>query len=222
MESLSFFLLLLTKRLNQLVKIIGDTTTEQKILAAAKKVFISKGLSGARMQDIADEAGINKALLHYYFRNKEKLFEMILLEAANKLFPRINAIFNSDDSLFDKIHSFCDEYISLVMENPYLPLFVLNEIQQDPELFLKKLWPGTSKPNPAKFLAQIEKEVKKGSIKKINPVELLMNLISMVIFPFVAKPMLQRTMALDERQYKAIMEQRKKEIPRFIIEAIRK
>ena len=211
--------ILLTKRLNQLVKKI-DTSTEEKILAAAKKVFVRKGMAGARMQDIADEAGINKALLHYYFKNKEKLFEVIFVEAGNRLFPKINEIFNSDIPLFEKFEKFCDEYITMVMDNPYLPLFVLNEINQDPEMFLEKLWPNTAKPNPSKFLAQIEAEVKKGTIKKVSPMELLINLLSMVVFPFVAKPMLQKTMGLDEWQYKAVMEQRKKTIPRFIIDSI--
>jgi TetR/AcrR family transcriptional regulator len=152
---------LLTVWLNHMVKEKIDQSTEQLILGAAKKVFVRKGMAGARMQDIADEAGINKALLHYYFRSKEKLFEMIFMEAAAKLFPRINAIFNADQSLFEKIESFCEEYISIVMENPYLPLFVLYEINQNPEYFLQKVWKGNSKPNPSKFLEQMEREVKK-------------------------------------------------------------
>lgn len=205
-----------------MVKRKKDISTEQAILDAAKKVFVKKGMAGARMQDIADEAGINKALLHYYFRNKESLFEMIFMEAAAKLFPRINAIFDADQPLFEKIESFCEEYISVVMENPYLPLFVLNEINQDPEYFLQKVWAGKSKPNPAKFLEQIEREVKKGTIKRISPLHLLMNLISMTIFPFVSKPMMQKNLGLDEWQFRAVMEQRKKEIPRFIIDAIKK
>lgn len=174
------------------------------------------------MQDIADEAGINKALLHYYFRNKEKLFEVIFMEAAEKLFPRINAIFEADQPLFEKIENFCDEYISIVMDNPYLPLFVLNEINQDPDYFLKKVWTGKSKPNPLKLLEQIEKEVRKGTIKRINPMHLLMNLISMTIFPFVAKPMFQKNLGMSEVQFKMAMEERKKEIPRFIIDSLKK
>lgn len=205
-----------------MVKTKKDQTTEEAILDAAKKVFVRKGMAGARMQDIADEAGINKALLHYYFRNKEKLFEVIFMEAAEKLFPRINAIFNADQPLFEKIESFCEEYITVVSENPYLPLFVLNEINQDPEYFLQKVWSGRSKPNPAKFLEQIEKEVKKGTIRRISPLHLLMNLISMTIFPFVAKPMFQKNLGLDELQFRAVMEQRKKEIPKFIIDSIKK
>ena len=205
-----------------MVKNKKDTTTEEIILAAAKKVFVQKGMAGARMQDIADEAGINKALLHYYFRNKEKLFEVIFLEAAERLFPKINAIFEADRPLFEKIEKFCDEYISIVMDNPYLPLFVLNEINQDPEYFFKKIWAGKAKPNPVKFLEQMEKEVKKGTIKKINPLHLLMNLLSMTIFPFIAKPMFQKNLGMGEAQFRIAMEERKKEIPRFIIDSIRK
>lgn len=199
-----------------------DKSTEERILTAAKKIFVLKGMSGARMQDIADEAGINKALLHYYFKNKEQLFEMIFMEAAAKLFPKINKIFDGDQPLFEKIESFCEEYITIVTDNPFLPLFVINEINQDPDYFLKKVWAGKSKPNPTKFLEQIDREVKKGTIKKINPVHLLMNLISMTIFPFMGKPMFQKNLGISEAQFRQLMEQRKKEIPAFIIDAIKK
>ncbi|MBI5372932.1 MAG: TetR/AcrR family transcriptional regulator [Sphingobacteriales bacterium] len=199
-----------------------DKSTEEKILAAAKKIFVQQGMAGARMQDIADEAGINKALLHYYFKNKEQLFEVIFMEAAGRLFPRINEIFLSDQPLFEKIERFCSEYISIVLENPYLPLFVLNEINRDPDYFLGKVWKGRNVPKPEKFLAQIEQEVAKGTIRRISPLNLLMNLISMTIFPFVAKPMFQKNLGLDEWQFRATMEQRKKEIPKFIIDSIKK
>jgi AcrR family transcriptional regulator len=205
-----------------MVKKKKDQTTEERILKAAKKVFVQKGMAGARMQDIADEAGINKAMLHYYFRNKEKLFEVIFVEAAGKLFPRINAIFSSDQPLFEKIESFCEEYISMITDNPYLPLFVLNEINQDPEYFMQKVLSGKTRPQPEKFLQQIEREIKKGTIKRISPLQLLMNLLSMTIFPFVAKPMFMKNLGLDELQFLSIMEQRKKEIPKFIIDAIKK
>lgn len=205
-----------------MVKPKKDKTTEQLVLDAAKKVFIRKGMAGARMQDIADEAGINKAMLHYYFRNKEKLFEVIFMEAAAKLFPRINVIFSSDQPLFEKIESFCDEYIATIIDNPYLPLFVLNEINREPEYFMQKVMSGNTRPQPEKFLQQIEKEIKKGNIKRISPLQLLMNLLSLTIFPFVAKPMFQSNLGIDELQFRSIMQQRKKEIPKFIIDAIKK
>jgi AcrR family transcriptional regulator len=205
-----------------MVKKGKDQSTEERIIAAARKVFLSKGLAGARMQDIADEAGINKALLHYYFRSKEKLFDMIFMEAAQKLFPKINFIFESNMPLFEKIEHFADEYITVMLENPYLPSFVLNEINQDPVSFFKKLIDKFGFPDPSLFLAQIEKEIKKGNIKRVNPVQLFMNMLSLCIFPFMAKPMLELRMRVGEKQFREFMEQRKKEVPKFIIDAIRK
>jgi AcrR family transcriptional regulator len=203
-------------------KIKTETSTEEKILAAAKKVFIAKGMYGARMQDIADEAGINKALVHYYFRSKEKLFEVIFMEAAQKLFPKINSIFESDIPLFQKIENFTEEYIEIISCNPYLPLFVLNELSREPEIFIKKIWGKHHFPKPQKFLDQIEREINKGAIKRISPLHLLINLISLLVFPFVAKPMIEFTLDLDEMQFKNVMEQRKKEVAKFIIDSIKK
>src|SRR4029078_3015094 len=125
-----------------MVKFRKEQNTEEKILSAAKKVFLKEGMAGARMQDIADEAGINKAMLHYYFRSKEKLFETIFKELSIEFLPRVNAIFESDLSLFEKIEVFCSEYISRMMENPFIPLFIVNEINKQPEIFLKKMWGG--------------------------------------------------------------------------------
>ena len=201
---------------------VKDLNAEENILAAARKVFMTKGMAGARMQDIADEAGINKALLHYYFKDKEKLFETIFLEEAKKFFPKINSIFNSDAPLFDKFEHFVEEYVDEMQQNPYLPWFVINEINRDPDQFMYKIWGSGNLPNPSKFLAQIEKEVRKGSIKRISPMHLLMNLLGMTIFPFIAKPMILRNMQLDDMQFRAAMEQRKKEIPKFIIDSIKK
>ena len=205
-----------------MVKVKIDQTTEEKILAAAKKVFVRSGMAGARMQDIADEAGINKAMLHYYFRNKEKLFEVIFREAAARLFPKLNLIFESDLSLFEKIEKFTAQYIDVILENPYLPLFVLNEIHRDPEAFLTHIWQRENMPRPEKFLDQIEREIKKGNIKRISPLQLLLNLISLCIFPFMARPMFQIHLGVDDLQFRNLMQQRKTEVPRFIIDAIRK
>ena len=199
-----------------------DLNAEERIMAAARKVFTSKGMAGARMQDIADEAGINKAMLHYYFRDKDKLFEVVFLDEAQRFFPKINAIFNSEEPLFEKIQNFVNEYIDEMQENPYLPWFVMNELHRDADQFMYKIWGKENLPKPGKFLEQIENEIKAGRIKRISPVHLLMNMISMTIFPFVGKPMFIRNLRLSDKQFSEIMEQRKKEIPKFIIEAIRK
>ena len=205
-----------------MVKKKDDQGAQQKILAAARKVFTSKGMAGARMQDIADEAGINKAMLHYYFRDKDKLFETIFMDEAQRFFPKINAIFQSDDPLFDKIQKFVDEYIDEMQENPYLPWFVLNEINRDPDHFMSKVLGDGNRPKPARFLEQIENETRKGTIRRIQPVHLLMNLLSMTIFPFIARPMITRNLQMSESQFRKTMEERKKEIPKFIIDSIKK
>jgi AcrR family transcriptional regulator len=204
------------------VKKENDDSTEEKILKAARKVFTTKGMAGARMQDIANEAGINKAMLHYYFRDKEKLFEMIFFSEAQKFFPKINLIFISDAPLFEKIRQFVSEYIDEMLENPDLPWFVMNEINRNPENFYKNIWGKNNMPQPGKLLEQIEKEVRDGRIKKIKPVHLLMNMLSMTIFPFIAKPMLMKNMRMNDAEFRKAMEERKKEIPAFIIESLKK
>lgn len=198
-----------------------DETTKERILDAAKKIFVARGMAGARMQEIADEAGINKALLHYYFRNKEQLFETILLEVSTRFFPRLNQIFDSDLPLFDKIRSFCSSYIDNVMKNPYIPIFVLNEMSQNQDIFLKSLLKNNA-PNPTKLVVQIEEEVKNGNIIAVSPIQLLINMMSLCVFPFVSKPMLQLVIGFDDLQFRHIMELRKKEVPEFIINSIRK
>jgi TetR/AcrR family transcriptional regulator len=204
-----------------MAKVQRDSTSEERILQAARKVFIAKGMAGARMQDIADEAGINKALLHYYFRSKEKLFETIFKELSFQFLPRVNFIFESDLPLFSKIEMFCSEYISKMVENPFIPLFIINEMNKQPETFLKKMW-GGKKPLVSKFIEQVEHEVKKGRIRKTQPIHLLLNMVSMCIFPFVGKPLCQMVMSINETRYQELIEERKKLVPQFIIQSISK
>jgi TetR/AcrR family transcriptional regulator len=109
-----------------------DLNTEEKILAAARAVFMEKGMDGARMQDIADRAGINKALLHYYFRNKDKLFEMIFQDAMGRFMPRLADVIIADVDFFVKIEKMVSMYMDMLAQNPYLPQFVLNEVNRQP------------------------------------------------------------------------------------------
>src|SRR6476646_4078897 len=122
-----------------MVNLSKDISTEEKILEAARKVFIRKGMTGARMQDIADRAGINKAMLHYYFRNKEKLFETIFTESFDHFFPRLAVIIESDTTIFSKIEMICVEYINQMQKMPYLPIFILHEVNRQPDAFLKRI-----------------------------------------------------------------------------------
>jgi TetR/AcrR family transcriptional regulator len=204
-----------------MVKKEKDATTEEKILSAAKKVFISKGMAGARMQDIADEAGINKALLHYYFKNKEQLFENIFIKLTHGFWQQITMVFESDTPLFEKISTFCSMYIEKVIENPYIPLFVLYEMNQRPAGFVKKMFRNNS-PRPGKLMQQIEAEVKDGNIRPTQPAQLIMNMLSLCVLPFIGKPMFLTVMNIDDKTFLDLMYERKKSVPEFIINSIKK
>lgn len=197
-----------------------ERNTEEQIIAAAKKIFSAKGLAGARMQDIADEAGINKAMLHYYYRSKEKLFEMVFNEALDRLLQRLSNAINTNLPLTEKIREIVRSYIEGLMENPHVPLFVLNELQQQPELLIKQFRSKPSFPNIQQFLMEIAVAGEKGLIKKVSPIQLMLNILSMCVFPFVAKPLVKGVTGIDEVQFKLLVEERKQFVADFILAAI--
>ena len=204
-----------------MVKKQKDASTQDRILQAARKVFIEKGMAGARMQDIANEAGINKALLHYYFTSKDMLFEQIFSNTSKTFIPHVNELLQSDIPLFEKIEHICEDYISMVMRNPFMPLFLINEVNKQSSDFLKRMW-GKQKPDLSKFIEQVKQEVKKGAIKPIHPAHLYMNIMSMCVFPFVGKPMMQIMTKLTDKEFNRLMEERKKLVPQLIIDSIKK
>ncbi|MBO9201141.1 MULTISPECIES: TetR/AcrR family transcriptional regulator [Niastella] len=199
----------------------NDKSTEQKILEVAKQVFMEKGIDGARMQDIADKAGINKALLHYYFRSKEKLFEMIFMEEARKFMPKVTSIMISELTLFEKVEKFVGEYIDILLQNPLLPIFILNEINRNPKEAIKKIF-GNQRPPIEKVDEHIAKLVKKGEIKPIKGYELMVNMVSLCIFPFLARPMVQWITKTSDEEFLKLMELRKKTIVKFVIDSVKK
>lgn len=197
-----------------------NSENEELILEAAKQVFINKGLAGARMQEIADKAGINKAMLHYYYRNKETLFKTVFVNTFGQAMKMLNGIFESDQPLFDKIYQFTDNYISFLQANPYVPVFIISETQRNPK-FLSGLADEMELPRFNILLPQIEEEVKKGIIKPIQPLQLVLNLLSLCVFPVVAKNVLLSIGQVKEEQYSLLLESRKKEVADFVINSIK-
>lgn len=196
-------------------------TTEEKILRAARATFHKKGMEGARMQEIADRAGINKAMLHYYFRNKKQLFESVFMEDFRALAPELIHILSSDQPLFEKIKTFADRYITLIQSHPYLPVFILSELSREPQKIVDKV-AGSGIIDPKKFIDQVREEANKGKIRQVDPLQLMVNLVSMCIFPFIGKPMLKVILKLDEFQFQQLLEERKKQVPEFIIRSLKK
>ena len=197
-----------------------DLNTEQIIMKAARRVFTNKGFDGARMQEIADVAGINKALLHYYFRSKDKLFEAIFKEVLNTVFPKIIAVLMSPLTLFEKIEKVSFNYIEMLKQNPDLAIFVFHEISRNPERLV-----GNFKNVGADFKiiqTQITKEVEAGIIVPIKAEHLIANLISLCVFPFIARPVLMGMAGMDQTEYDRFLEERKQIIPHTLITAIKK
>lgn len=195
--------------------------TEEKILEAAQRVFVKSGFEGSSMQKIADEAGINKALLHYYYRSKEKLFEQSFAKIFRHFVPRAQEIFNSEIDFFDKIRLFVSTYIDLLVENPLVPSFILQEINRNPDILFQTI--TQTGVDPSFFFIQAEKEIAAGNIVIASSKHLFINIMSLCIFPIAARPLMQRIVFQnDARSYEIFLEERKTEVANFIINSIKR
>ncbi len=186
-------------------------STEDKILLAASKVFTEKGFSGTRTRDIAEEAGINLALLNYYFRTKEKLFEQVMKVKIVLLFGQIIPIVtNEKTSLEEKIDLASVKYFDILTKNPNLPIFVLSEIQKKTS-DVKSILPFEKVLNNSYLMKQI-KERK----PEVNPFHFLFNFLSMTVFPFLGKPILQSFDLMTDKEFQQFVEERKTMVPMWI------
>ncbi len=195
--------------------------TEEKILTAARYIFRKRGFYGARMQDIADEAGINKSLLHYYFRSKDKLFHEIVKVDISGLIGKNLSHLNSDKPFEIKLKKFIANYIQHLIDNPHLPAFVIHEINHNTER-LVEIFKSSNQTLPSKFMEQIKNEIKLGNIKKIKPEQIFMNIISLSVFPFMARPMFSTMLGIGDKAWAKMMLERKTIVFESIMNGIRK
>ena len=200
----------------------ADKQTEEKIFDAATDVFIEKGMDGARMQDIADRAGINKSLLHYYYRTKDHLFNAVYEMIAEQMFKKFAPVLDENLSLEEKIRFFLREHITFMQKNPRLPSFILNEIHRNPERIKKliqsfdinKLWTTLE--------AQHKEELKRYNITKRNLPQFMTTIAGMSVFPFAAKPIIASIMEKMGYNFDNYIEERKEYAADFVIKAITK
>ncbi|HTI92360.1 MAG TPA: TetR family transcriptional regulator [Puia sp.] len=195
---------------------VKESSTEEKIKEAARKLFTQKGFSATRTRDIAEEAGINLALLNYYFRSKQKLFDIIMMENFRQFIQGISFNFLEQNSTLDqKITKVVSMYIDFLTHNPDLPLFILNELRNNPEQLATNIGDevGSSR---TKFFGQLKLAAEEGKIGDLNPTHLMANLIGLTVFPFVARPILQKVAGIDDNQFNDLMQQRKQLIPLWI------
>lgn len=196
-----------------------ELETEEKILDAARVIFQKRGFEGARMQEIADEAGINKSMLHYYYRNKDNLFMEVFQAGIKKIFPQLFAIMNKDIPLKDKVWEIVEFYHTMFKENSHLPMFVIHEMNQHPERF-REFIQEVGITFPEKFALQIQQEVQNGNIIPISPQQFLINIVSMCMMPMIARTMVMTVFQFDEDQYEQFMDEREELIPDMIFKGV--
>jgi TetR/AcrR family transcriptional regulator len=202
-----------------------SNTTEEKILQTAMTVFLEKGKHGAKMQEIADRANINNAMLHYYFRNKEKLYKNIFRMVFSKIFGRLEKIFIENERFSDALRLFIDAYIDFVNHNPQIPMFILRELSykgNDLKEIVAELMNENNFPLPGTFIESLNKSIKKGEIRAVDPFQLLITIIGACLFFFIAEPVLStvinKSKDFNREQF---IEQRKKAILDQLLNGIR-
>jgi AcrR family transcriptional regulator len=202
--------------------------TEQRILDAAHAVFVRRGTEGARMQEIAEEAGVNKALLHYYFRSKARLAEAVFLRAGRRLFPSVIATLQSDLPLEVKVERVIAIEIENLAASPFLPGYVLCEINHHPERVGQLVGALAGQPVEgfgrgivALLQGQIDARVATGAMRPIPAEQFIANLLSLCLFPFAAQPMFRAVMGWGPDGFDRFIEERKRGLAGFFLSALR-
>jgi TetR/AcrR family transcriptional regulator len=199
-----------------------DKQTEEKIFESATEVFIEKGMDGSRMQDIANRAGINKSLLHYYYRTKNHLFNAVFEMIAGQMFKKFAPVFDENLSLEEKLRFFFREHISFLQKNPRLPAFLLNEMNRNPERIRKfisgvdinKIWTILE--------TQHKEELEKYNITREVIPQLMTSIVAMSVFPFAGRALIASIMEKMGYDFDDYIEKRKEYAAAFVIKAIKK
>ena len=184
------------------------TSTEDEIFRAALRVFLRKGMDATRMQDIADEAGISRTSLHYYYRNKERLYNSVFDHTLKRLFNEIAGTIVGDNqkSFRDMLEKFVESYLSILGNNPNLPFFIMNEMQNNPEKVIDRF---------RSFEGQIEtlERYFQTNLRDVGITyswnHFLINLIAMCVFPYLARPMLSEFLLEDDETFEELIDKRK-------------
>ena len=194
--------------------------TEIKIKTAAKSLFLKKGYSATTTRDISKESDINLALLNYYFTSKKKLFEIIMLETFYDFISKMVEVYNDEkSSLEEKLELTSSKYIDMIIAEPHLPTFVVNELKNNPSSILKIL---KGQIMESKLVDQYNDGVKKGVYKKIDPIHFVTNILSLIVFPFISSPIIIKMKKFNKTEFNEMMKERKKLIPEWILKMIKK
>jgi AcrR family transcriptional regulator len=198
------------------------TEVQQRIVKSARKLFIKRGFKGTTVRDIANDSNTNVAMVNYYFRSKNKLFETVLGEALSILMKKIFSILDSDLPFFDLVREWIYSYYDTLMEYPDLPNFVLNELAHNPDMLKKNMHFRQLHQCYNYLTRRIREEEEKGTIRPVPFNDFLINIISLSVFPFAGKPVLIRFLGISESKYIEAMAKHREYVADFIIHAISK
>lgn len=185
-------------------------TMEDRILEAAKQVFVRKGYEATKMGDVAAEAGIGRTALHYYYRTKEMLFDAIFDQLIGALLPNLGAIIDEDTSFLEKLPKIIDQYVKTLQRNPLFPIFVINELERAPEHIYHSILKNPSRVEPIiRMRRQMEKEMEQGLLKKLPVYYVATTLISLLVFPMLVRnPFTAIFMGGDAEKYEDFLQER--------------
>lgn len=189
---------------------------ETKIKEAARRVFLAQGYEGTKMRQIAEEAGVNLAMINYYFRSKEQLFQSIYAETFAQFVGQMAMMINEPTPLEVKIWKIVDRYIDFMMDNPLIPSFILSEQQANGGAFFKEMG-VRGLIDKSVFKKQLTEEADKGNIRAIEPLQLIVTILGNIVFPVVARPVVSYVGGLDDEGFQEFMKTRKQIVPEMIM-----
>jgi TetR/AcrR family transcriptional regulator len=184
---------------------VRDTGTEQLIKDTAKRIFFSEGKLHATTQDIADAAGVNRTLVHYYFRSRDILFEQVVHEAKEELRQAMNSAMAKEIDFKGRLKRMIDIFMDETMAYPYRELFVITETNRHDKVEADQMYELHIKP----FLAEIKEEMEKGNISKMDPRQFIMNLFALMAYPVLSGSLNKSFMKISDTEYTKMMKQRK-------------
>jgi TetR/AcrR family transcriptional regulator len=205
-----------------------DATTEARILDAARRAFTRRGTAGARMQEIADDAGVNSALLYYYFTSKEALAERVFLDAAGRLVQALAPLAATGDSIEALVRGFVHSYIDTVRQVPFLPAYILAEMHQHPArmtALMARVF--GSLPSHVSQLALgrvsqlLDAGIGAGTLRRLTPRQVMVSVMALTVMPFAARPLIMTAFKLDDDEFERFLDERKAELPGFILNGLR-
>jgi TetR/AcrR family transcriptional regulator len=194
-----------------------EAQTEKLIKEKAKILFFQKGFLNATTQEIADEAGVNRALIHYYFRSRELMLEALLDETLQEKRDRVRSVLTSDLPFREKIANYIDTIVDYGLKYPYLDNFIISETARRPEKV--KLFCAKDRFRSSDLIREaLEHEIKIGKIAPISAEHFMVNLISLCNYPLLAKSVIQTIHGLTDTAYRKFLLERKHIIFRTIFD----